>query len=112
MPFSQLLPKPKPDFITLHEQGMSISQISKTLQVSFSSVYYGLMKAGIRVSDGKTHSPSPIDYDLLYEHFKEGGTIADFCKNSGFLRSTYYHYMIRDWGDTNKQVFMEKYNAI
>ena len=94
--------------IELRKQGKSIQAIADLTGSTYSKTYYFLLKHKLA---GENQRPSPIDYDELYQWFADGGNIRQFCIAKGIKRSTYYHYMTRDWGCTDKIKFMGKYNA-
>lgn len=94
--------------IDMRQRGVSIQSIADLLGTSYNKVYYYLLKRGLA---GENQRPSPIDYDELYQWFADGGNIRQFCIAKGIKRSTYYHYMTRDWGSTDKDSFMENYDA-
>ena len=94
--------------IDMRQRGVSIQAIADLLGTSYNKIYYYLLKRGLA---GESQRPSPIDYDELYQWFSDGGNIRQFCIAKGIKRSTYYHYMTRDWGCTDKIKFMESYNA-
>ena len=94
--------------IDLRKRGVSIQVIADLLGTSYNKIYYYLLKHSLA---GENQRPSPIDYDELHQWFSNGGNIRQFCIAKGIKRSTYYHYMTRDWGSTSKHNFMENYDA-
>lgn len=94
--------------IDLRQRGVSIQKIADLLGTSYSKIYYYLLKRNLA---GENQRPSPIDYDELYQWFGNGGNIRQFCIAKDLGRGTYYHYMTRDWGSTDKYSFMESYDA-
>lgn len=93
----------------LRRQGASIREISEQLGVSYQKAYYAVRDVPAPTKKGRPQSPSPIDYYDLYTWFKRGKTVAGFLRKHDMRWSAYRHYMIRDWGTSSKEGFLNNF---
>lgn len=88
------LPKELPEAFALAEQGYSLSQIAKELQVAYWTVRYWAQRHGVKLPD-RPKPPPKADAQQVIELAREGLHIAEIARQTGYTQGGVHQLLKR-----------------